>query len=272
MRSTQPLTYARYLRVNDLLALQHRLTDAHDELQFIVVHQVFELWFRLLLFELEAVRDALFAGRPDVAVHLLRRAGEVVKVLTQGWAVIETMRPIDFLEFRAELKPASGFQSSQYREIEYLSGLKEPRYLEAFRDDPAALARLEARLAAPTVWDGFVGLLQRRGLPAAGDAEILQTLIRLQRREGPADLHELVEALIEYDQLFAAWRQRHVLMAERMIGTRPGTGELAVSRVVGSEPGAGGEREYFSGVHYLRTTTAKRFFPLLWESRTFVER
>lgn len=272
MADVLPLTYGRYLRVPDLLRLQHRLTEAHDELQFIVVHQVFELWFKLLLFELEAIRAAIFAGDVPGALHLLRRAHEIVKVLTTGWPVIETMRPVDFLEFRSVLRPASGFQSVQFREIEYLSNLKDPRYLEAFRDDPEATRRLRARLEAPTLWDAFVALLRARGKPAGSDEEILQTVIQLQRRTEDLDLYELVEALVTYDQLFAAWRARHVLMTERMIGARPGTGQLAVATVVGEETPAPGEIEYFSGVHYLRTTTDKRFFPLLWESRTFVER
>lgn len=272
MADALPLTYGRYLRVPDLLRLQHRLTEAHDELQFIVVHQVFELWFKLLLFELEAIRAAMFGGDVAGALHLLRRAHEIVKVLTTGWPVIETMRPVDFLEFRSELKPASGFQSVQFREIEYLSNLKDPRYLEAFRDDPEATRRLRARLEEPTLWDAFVALLRARGKPAGSDEEILQTAIQLQRRTEDLDLYELVEALVTYDQLFAAWRARHVLMTERMIGARPGTGQLAVAKVVGEQTPAPGEIEYFSGVHYLRTTTDKRFFPLLWESRTFVER
>jgi tryptophan 2,3-dioxygenase len=272
MGSSEPLTYGRYLKVRDLLGLQHRLTEAHDELQFIVIHQVFELWFKLLLFELEAIRAALFAGDVGGALHLLRRAHEIVRVLTTGWPVIETMRPVDFLEFRSELRPASGFQSVQFREIEYLSNLKDARYVEAFRDDAEGTRRLRARLEEPSLWDAFVALLRARGLAAATDAEILQTVIQLQRRTGALELYELVEALVEYDQLFAAWRARHVLMTERMIGARQGTGELTVAKVVGQDAPPSGEVEYFSGVHYLRTTTDKRFFPLLWESRTFVER
>ena len=143
-----------------------------------------------------------------------------------------------------------------------------------FSDDAGAAAALRARLDEPTLWDAFVALLRSRGLPASGDADILQTVIRIQKRKETPDLYDLVEALIEYDLLFSAWRQRHVLMTERMIGGRPGTGETSVARVVGAGPVAkgSGDVEYFSGVHYLKTTLAKRFFPLLWEARTFVER
>jgi tryptophan 2,3-dioxygenase len=279
MRTTQPLTYASYLKVDDLVRLQQRLTGAHDELQFIVVHQVFELWFKLLLFELESVRDAI--GRDDVptAIRLLVRAQEIVKTLTMGWAIIETMRPIDFLEFRSELKPASGFQSRQFREIEFLCGTKDARYLRAFDDDPADAAALRRRLDEPSIWDALVSLLRARGFPVASDGEILQSVIRIQRRAEMPDLYDLGEALVEYDLLFSAWRQRHVLMTERMIGGRPGTGEATVEKIIGAASGspAGAAKgppggEYFSGVHYLKTTVTKRFFPLLWEARTFVER
>lgn len=266
-----PLTYARYLKLREMLTLQERRTGAHDELQFIVIHQAFELWFKLLLFELEAVRAALFADDAPAAVHLLRRVHAVVRLLTAGWPVIETMRPIDFLEFRSELKPASGFQSRQFREIECLSGAKDPRFLAVFADDAEDAAALRARLAEPTLWDGFVALLRSRGLPAADGRALLQTIVGITGRQHGADLYELAEALLEYDLLFSAWRQRHVLMAERMIGARPGTGETSVARMIaGDAGGAGGE--YFSGVPYLQSTVARRFFPLLWEARTFVER
>jgi tryptophan 2,3-dioxygenase len=199
----KPLTYSRYLRVEDLLRLQERLTAAHDELQFITIHQVFELWFKLLLFELESIRGALDRGEIADAVHWLRRTHEIVKTLAGAWAVIETMRPIDFLAFRSELKPASGFQSRQFREIEFLSGLKDPRYLNAFAGDEASLAALRARLAAPSLWDAFVDLLRARGLPAADNREIRDTLIRINRRGELAEIDDLAEALIEYDLLFS---------------------------------------------------------------------
>ena len=270
----QPLTYATYLQLRELLSIQKRLTQAHDELQFIIIHQAFELWFKLLLFELESARTALFHSDIPAALHLLRRMHAVVRLLTAGWPVIETMRPIDFLEFRSELQPASGFQSLQFREIESLSGAGDPSYLKVFSDNPEDAAVLRARLAEPTLWDAFVGALRSRGLPAANDEALLQTIIRISKREESEDLYELAEALLEYDLLFSAWRQRHVLMAERMIGARQGTGETSVARVIGESgpAGAAGGVEYFSGVHYLKATLSKRFFPLLWEARTFVER
>lgn len=268
MIDTKPLTYASYLHVDDLLTLQRRLTGAHDELQFIVVHQVFELWFKLLVFELESLRAALQNADVPTAVHLLRRTHEIVHNLTAGFTVIETMRPYDFLEFRSELKPASGFQSAQFREIEFMSGAKDEHYLRSFDDAPASADALRRRLTEPTVWDAFVALLHSRGLPASSDAEIVQSVIRIQREAALAGLLEVVEGLIEYDLLWSLWRQRHILMVERMIGARPGTGQKSVSRVMGE----GYESMGSGGVEYLRSTTGKKFFPLLWEARTFLER
>ncbi len=274
MKASQLLTYGDYLKVDVLLSLQRQLTSAHDELQFVIIHQIFELWFKLLLFELESIRAAMQQADLRTAVRLLGRTHEILKSLTTGWAVIETMRPHDFLEFRSELKPASGFQSRQFREIEFLSGVKDARYLRAFEDNPISQDVLRRRLDEPTLWDAFVGVLRLRGLPAGSDAEILQSLIRIHKEPGLADLNDLVEALIEYDLLFALWRRRHVLMTERMIGARPGTGENTVARIVGQEQpvGTAGGVEYFSGAGYLKTTLSKKFFPLLWDARTFVER
>ncbi len=265
----RPLTYGSYLRVPELLSLQHRLSPAHDELQFIVVHQVFELWFKLLLFELESVRGALERDHLQEAARWLRRAAEVTRATLGGFDVLETMRPWDFLEFRSQLKPASGFQSRQFRELEFLSGAKDPRYLASFPSDPEDLQVLQRRLQEPSVWDAFVHLLRRRGLATDPQQELLHTLIRILRDPTLADLNELCEALVEYDEAVASWRYRHVLMVERMIGARPGTGEADVRRVLGD---AGADAGYFTGVDYLRGTLDKKFFPLLWEARTFVER
>jgi tryptophan 2,3-dioxygenase len=268
MKDAEPLTYDRYRKVADLLGLQRRLTDAHDELQFIVVHQVFELWFRLLLFELESIRAAITRADLPAGVHLLGRAHEIVRNLTAAFDVIETMRPYDFLEFRAGLKPASGFQSRQFREIEFVSGAKDQQYIHTFADEPDSAEALRTRLAEPTVWDAFVRLLGARDLPVATDTEVVQTVIRVQKDLGLADLNQLVEAMIEYDLLWSLWRQRHVLMVERMIGSRPGTGQKTVAHVLGE----GYEAMGSGGVEYLRSTLAKKFFPLLWEARTFLER
>ena len=235
------LSYGSYLRIPDLLALQVGMTEAHDELLFMVVHQVYELWFKVLLHELEAVREAMFAGEAFAARHGLRRAQVIERVLVEQVAVLETMSPQDFLAFRSELAPASGFQSVQFRELEFLSGLKNPAYLKRLEAQGDERARLERRLAQPTLWDGFCSLLAAAGSP---------TLEQVYReRAAHPELFDLAESLLDHDEAFALWRSRHVLMVERPIGGKTGTG--------GS-----------TGAQYLRGTLDKRFFPELWEVRS----
>lgn len=235
------LNYGSYLKLDQLLALQQGLSRAHDELLFIVVHQAYELWFKVVLFELEAARDALDRDELASARHSLRRVGVIERLLVQQVDVLETMSPQDFLEFRSELAPASGFQSAQFREIEFLSGLKQPAYLDRLEASADERARLERRLREPSLSDAFQALLARRGAPHLAEV--------YRRRDAHGDLFEIAEALIEHDETFALWRSRHVLMVERQIGAKPGTG--------GS-----------TGAAYLKTTLGKRFFPALWEVRS----
>jgi tryptophan 2,3-dioxygenase len=238
--SGRRLSYASYLHLPELLALQAGLTDAHDELLFIAVHQVYELWFKVLIHELEAVRSAIEADDLRAARHFLARVKVIEALLVEQVGVLETMAPQDFLTFRSELAPASGFQSAQFREIEFLSGLKDAGYIKALDGDPAARARLQDRLAEPSLLDVFTALLERRGV----------TVNDLYRQAGRhADLLELAEALLDHDEGFRLWRLRHVEMVERQIGDKPGTG--------GS-----------TGVRYLQSTLGKRFFPELWEVRS----
>lgn len=259
-------SYARYLRIPELLRQQKTLSEAHDELQFIIVHQSFELWFKLLVFELESVRTAMSGNQIPQALHLLGRVHEIVKLLTVSFDVIETMRPYDFLEFRSLLKPASGFQSVQFREIECISGLRDPRYAELLGGTDAK--RLRRRLDEPSVWDSYVELLKRYGLPARRDSELVRSVSQILQKPSQHPLGELTEALIQYDELFSLWRGRHIRMTMRMIGSRVGTGERSVSKLVKT----GYEQMGSGGVDYLKTTLSKVFFPLLWEARTFVER
>ena len=235
------LSYGSYLKVPALLELQQGMTEAHDELLFIVVHQVYELWFKVLLHELEAARDAMFAGESYAARHYLERVEVIERLLVEQVAVLETMSPQDFLAFRSDLAPASGFQSLQFRELEFLSGLKNPAYLKRLEADPEERARLERRLAEPTLWDAFLALVEKSGSPTL--AEIVG------KRADHPELFEVAEALLDHDEVFALWRSRHVLMVERQIGSKTGTG--------GS-----------SGAEYLRSTLDKRFFPALWEVRS----
>jgi tryptophan 2,3-dioxygenase len=246
------LTYGGYLKLAELFTLQVRLSDppAHDELLFITVHQVYELWFQQLLYELETVRDAMLAGETWRARHLLRRVHEIERLLVAQVDILETMSPLDFLEFRSGLAPASGFQSVQYRELEFLSGLKDPAFLARFRAlTGAERDRLVRRLAEPSLWDAYVALLASAGLPVADDEEILASLAKVAAdRATHDDLWQLADDLLTHDELAGLWRARHVQMVERQIGTKSGTG--------GS-----------TGAPYLRRRVPLRYFPLLWELR-----
>ncbi|MER3427911.1 MAG: tryptophan 2,3-dioxygenase [Pyrinomonas sp.] len=260
-----PLSYNKYLRVPDLIQLQICLSEPahHDELLFITVHQTYELWFKQILHELDAAARQIEEDRLFAAVRALRRIIEIEKILLAQLHVLETMTPFGFLEFRDRLKPASGFQSTQFREIEFTSGLKDEGLLACFEEDEFALARLRARLEAPTLGELFFALLRRRGFDAPPDDPTLDETARRQRYrrrvQAVVELlthHErlpaefmLAESLIEHDEQFQLWRAHHVRMVERMVGTKRGTG--------GSE-----------GVNYLRTTLDQKFFPELWEART----
>jgi tryptophan 2,3-dioxygenase len=241
------LSYGSYLALPAVLDTLHPQSDQHDEPLFITVHQVYELWFRLLLYELEAVRSALFGGDLNRAHHLLRRVHVIERVLVEQIAVLETMTPQDFLAFRFRLAPASGFQSVQFRELEYLSGAKDPVYLDRLADaDPAERARLQRRLAEPTLWDGYVAALAAAGL---GEDPWPALLTVAADPAGHPGLWTVAEDLLSHDQNAAVWRSRHVTMVERQIGTKSGTG--------GS-----------TGAPYLRSRLDVRYFPLLWELRT----
>ena len=249
------LSYGSYLRLGELLDQQRSLSDppAHDELLFIQIHQVFELWFKQILFELETIRDSMFAGDIHAARHLLQRVHAIERVLIQQVEVLETMSPQDFLKFRTHLSPASGFQSVQFREIEFISGAKDPRYIARLDLDDDERARLEKRLQDPTLWDGFMSLLELKGLVMPPEDEVARraSLLLMAREPEHLDLFYLSESLLTYDELLALWRQRHVLMVERMIGSKTGTG--------GS-----------TGASYLRSTLDKRFYPELWDLRSYL--
>jgi tryptophan 2,3-dioxygenase len=247
------LTYGSYLQLSRLLDSQRPASEppAHDELLFITVHQVYELWFQQLLHEAQTARDAIFDDRAWWAQHLLARMHEIERVLVQQIDVLETMTPQDFLEFRQKLAPASGFQSVQFRELEFLSGAKDPSFVRRFRGlSDAESQRLRRRLAEPTLWDAFVHHVASRGLAVDTDAALLASVrTAAHDRAAYGDVWQLAEALLRHDELAAAWRARHVTMVERMIGTKTGTG--------GS-----------SGADYLRSRLTVRYYPLLWELRS----
>jgi tryptophan 2,3-dioxygenase len=246
------LTYGSYLRLPQLLAQQVPQVDppAHDELLFITVHQAYELWFKQLLHELEAVRDAMACVQMWRARQLLRRAHVIERLLVSQIDVLETMTPQDFLEFRSALAPASGFQSVQFRELEFLSGAKDSSFVARFRSlTDAERSRLARRLTEPSLWDAYLDLLRLRGLPARQDDQILASLVSVARdRDKHDDLWQLAEDLLTHDELSGLWRARHVQMVERQIGTKSGTG--------GS-----------TGAPYLHSRVPLRYYPLLWELR-----
>jgi tryptophan 2,3-dioxygenase len=261
----QRLTYGGYLKVRELIGLQQLRSEPlqHDETLFIIIHQVYELWFKQLLHELDTIIDCLNNDETLVAHRLLRRCIEIERLLINQVAVLETMTPIDFLAFRDHLRPASGFQSFQFREIEYVSGLKDERFLKGYDRDSQEYRRLAARLGQPSVLDAFYGLLRRCGFDLPVDpvtsgenTEAHARRVGELRRiyvdaENYYSLFLLAESLIEYDEMFALWRLHHVKMVERMIGTKSGTG--------GSE-----------GAAYLRKTVERQFFPELWEVRNYL--
>lgn len=266
------LTYASYLKIPELLSLQQPLSSPvhHDEMLFIIIHQTYELWFKELLHDLDAVVAGLKrvkrnpTSHDDVyeAARLLRRCTEIMRVIVTQFTILETMLPTHFLAFRGKLEPASGFQSEQFREIEFLCGMKDEALLKHHAPMPPALAALRRRLREPSLHDVFfeaVAALGKMPPAAKGASEVEGYAARAQAVRYLYE-HEreyrhwidVCERLIEFDELMVGWRLRHIQMVERTIGARRGTG--------GS-----------SGSSYLRTTLDKRFFPELWEARTMLE-
>ena len=248
------LSYGSYLHLPELLDQQVLLSDppAHDELLFITVHQVCELWFKQCLHELAAARDGMLAGDTYLPRRALTRVHSIAQILIAQVVVLETMTPQDFLAFRSVLAPASGFQSVQFREIEFLSGARDAAYVDRLRQaTPGERARLEQRLAEPSLWDAFLSVLQRSGFAVDTAEDRRAALLEIARDRAHAELWELAEALLTHDALASQWRARHVDMVERQIGTKPGTG--------GS-----------SGGEYLRSRLSVRYFPELWELRSWL--
>lgn len=250
-----PLSYNKYLKVRDLIELQETLSEpaSHDELLFIIIHQTYELWFKQILHEVDASIAWINEGRMFRANHSLRAIVSIERILVTQIHVLESMAPIGFLEFRDKLNPASGFQSMQFRELEFASGAKDQKILDSFKTDEFAFARLTERFNAPSLGDAFWGLVGRTGLKAdTNDERIAATVEILTHPEKYAELYNMQDILIEHDELIIAWRYNHIQMVERMLGMKRGTG--------GSE-----------GVGYLMTTITKKFFPELWEARTHLK-
>ncbi len=257
-----PLTYSSYLKVDELLSLQQPLSDGpeHDEMLFIIIHQVYELWFKQVLHEVDFLYGRFLENDRSRALHTLRRILTVLKTLVAQIDILETMTPLEFLSFRDRLESASGFQSFQFRELEFALGYKRPAMMNHYTPDSEPWQRLQKRYHAPTLWDGFLRFLSLNGHPIPDEAlnrdvtqpvtpspDIQRTLIGVYRND-PAGLR-VCERLVDLDEGLQEWRYRHVKMVERTIGTKPGTG--------GS-----------SGVGYLTGTLFKPFFPDLWAIRT----
>jgi len=261
------VTYGSYLKVHDLLALQTPLSKPaeHDETLFILIHQVYELWFKQILHEVGKAETEVASDQVMAFLRTARRIVTIQSVLTHQVDVLETMTPVDFNRFRERLNPASGFQSHQFRELEYRLGAKDRAYLRFHKSEPRSHAVLEAALGAPTIYDHFLRLVARRGfkIPAAvlerdvtqayeSNDGVREAILGIYRdAQKHYDLYAAAEALLDIDEGLLLWRYRHVAMVERMIGTRKGTG--------GS-----------SGVKYLSQTLGKRFFPEIWEARNWL--
>lgn len=252
-------TYAEYLNIDPLLRLQSPGGE-HDELLFIVVHQTYELWFKQILHEFDHMRALLAADDLPRAGHAMKRVLTILKVLVAQVDILETMTPLEFLGFRERLGAGSGFQSAQFREIEFVLGHKRAEMMNPFPPGSDACTRLERRFGEPGLWDWFVHFLAGRKFavpqdllirdvtqPPTPSPELQRTLVHVYRTD-PA-VAELCERLVDLDEGVQEWRYRHVKMVERTIGTKPGTG---------GSPGA----------EYLRTTLLRPVFPDLWSIRT----
>jgi tryptophan 2,3-dioxygenase len=244
--------YSTYLHINDLLKLQVPLTDdASDELLFIVVHQSYELWFKVMIDELQRSTAFLHELEPWRAISHLRRTVEIEELLLTHLGLLDTMSPEGFLAFRDPLDPASGFQSFQFRAIEFLSGGGSSAVLSYDIFDDEQRRWLREISEAPNLWDGFERAL-RQSVGASGQDDLLDLVRELYYRHERADLsalHTVAELLVDHDGNLALWRYQHKMMAARQIGRRPGTGGSA-------------------GMAYLDTTLEQRFYPILWEVRS----
>ena len=252
--SDPAVTYRSYLKLDELLSLQQPRSEGpeHDEMLFIIIHQVYELWFKQLLHETHAVLAALDRDELLTVHKHFRRIHTIQRLLEQQVDVLETMTPQEFNAFRDNLNPASGFQSIQFRELEFLCGIRRTETLKYIQTNDEQRARLERRLHEPSLYDKVKALLRRRGFAVDTHEDLLQTYKRIY--DNPQDNYELyllLEDLIEFDERFLLWRSRHVRMVERMIGAKKGTGGSL-------------------GAAYLSQTLEYRFFPELWEVRTLL--
>ena len=260
MGPAEELTYGSYLRLDDLLSCQSPRTDKHDEMLFVVIHQVYELWFKQILHELDHLKELLDHHDTERAFATFKRILTILKVVVAQIDVLETMTPLEFLSFRERLAQGSGFQSRQFRELEYVLGAKNPAALDRYAPGSEGRAILERRLAEPTLWDAFLRFLAAQDhdvpdsvlhrdvtQPVTEAPELHPLLVRLYKTD--PNVRALCERLVDLDEGIQEWRYRHVKMVQRTIGAKMGTG--------GS-----------SGAAYLMQTINKPLFPDLWSIRT----
>lgn len=259
----EEMSYGAYLRLPDLLSCQTPVSDHHDEMLFIIIHQSTELWMKLMIHELSAALDSLRQNSLRPAFKMLARVSRTQAQLIQSWDVLSTLTPADYLSFRDQLGQSSGFQSYQYRTIEYLMGNKRRGMLAPHRHDAAILSDLTRVLESPSIYDETLRLLAARGFAIAAeqvdrdwsvtrqpDESVHQAWLEIYRNtDRHWDLYELGEELLDLEDSFQQWRFRHLMTVERIIGARTGTGGT-------------------SGSLYLRKALDIRFFPELWDVRT----
>ena len=260
--ATVDITYGQYLKVQELLSLQQPVGTPveHDETLFIIIHQVYELWFKQQLHEGQHLRELLAQGRLEEAASTLARMLKILKTMVAQIDVLETMTPVSFLAFRNFLTNASGFQSWQFRAFEFFLGKRNLKVMERYPAASAERLALEEHAKLPTLWSGFIQCLAKMGenVPTSAlqreataatisDPELQELLLSVYHKPGP--LRGMCEMLVDFDEGIQEWRYRHVKMVERTIGTKTGTG--------GS-----------SGVDYLRATLFQPSFPDLWEIRS----
>ncbi|MFK4059140.1 tryptophan 2,3-dioxygenase [Brevundimonas sp. NPDC046655] len=257
------ITYAGYLSLDDLLSAQHPRSDQHDEMLFVIIHQTKELWLKQILHEMALAQSLIRAGDLVPAYKSLARVSRIQSVMTQSWDILATMTPSDYLKFRGDLGASSGFQSDQFRRLETMLGLKDPRFLRFHVERPEAHAALVAAMEAPSLYDDALRQLSLAGLPVPVEVlnrDVSQTyepsegveaawleVYRDTERWWP--LYQLAEKLVDLDDALLTWRHKHVVTVERIIGRRQGTGGT-------------------DGVGYLVETLKRRCFPELWSLRT----
>lgn len=264
MSDVEPrVTYASYLGLDALLNAQHPADEQHDELLFIIIHQTKELWLKQIIHEVRLAKRLIASGKVEPAFKALARVSRIQSIMTQSWDVLATMTPADYLSFRGGLGTSSGFQSWQFRTLEYLLGLKDASFLSFQDEGSEAMAELKAALTMPSLYDDALGRMAAHGLTLPAEVlarNVTQTYVPSSAVEDAWltvygdtqrywELYQLGEKLMDLDDALLTWRHKHVLTVQRIIGGKRGTG--------GTE-----------GVSYLQRTLERRCFPELWSVRT----